>query len=118
MSREAVNSTPKRRSRAEVSRLVEQYLRSGLSLKAFRQQYQLDRKTLTRRLRQRLNSTAHNPPSPGWVRAELAPESDPLPVAVPTRRVGHHPERGFLRGPVWPGRTRRVIPPQMRFRAV
>ena len=84
MTENPVNSTPKRRSRAEVSRLVEEYLKSGLSLKAFCQQHHLDRKTLTRRLRQRQNSTAHNPPSRGWVRVELASEPDPVSVGAPS----------------------------------
>jgi len=79
-----VNSTPKRRSRAEVSRLVEEYLKSGLSLKAFCQQHHLDRSTLVRRLRQSQNSTAQNPPFPGWVRVELASEPDPVSVGAPS----------------------------------
>jgi len=79
-----VHSTPKRRSRAEVSRLVEEYLKSGLSLKAFCRQHNLDRKTLTRRLRQRQNSTAQNPPSARWVRVELASEPEAVSVGAPS----------------------------------
>ena len=84
MSQEPVNSTPKRRSRAEVSRLVEEYLSSGLSLKAFCRQHNLDRSTMARRLRQRENSTAHNPPSPGWVRVEPASEPEAVSVGAPS----------------------------------
>jgi len=84
MTEKPVNSTPKRRSRAEVSRLVEEYLKSGLSLKAFCRQHNLDRSTLARRLRQRQSSTAHNPSSPGWVRVELVSEPDPVSVGVPS----------------------------------
>jgi len=76
VSRKPVNSARKHRSRAEVSRLVEEYLRSGLSLKAFCQQHDLDRSTLSRRLGQRQNPTGHNPRPPGWVRVGLARNFD------------------------------------------
>ncbi len=84
MTEKSVNSTPKRRSRAEVSRLVEEYLSSGLSLKAFCQQHHLDRSTLARRLRQRPNPSAQNPPPPNWVRVELAPEPEAVSVGAPS----------------------------------
>ena len=48
MSEKPVNSTPKRRSRGEASRLLEEYLKSGLSLKAFCQHHHLDCNTLVR----------------------------------------------------------------------
>jgi len=83
VSQEPVNSTPKRRSRAEVSRLVEQYLKTGLSLKAFCQQHHLDRSTLVRRLKQWQNLSAQPTQLPRWVRVELAPEPDPVSVGAP-----------------------------------
>jgi len=76
VSRKPVNPTRKRRSRAEVSRLVEEYLRSGLSLKAFCQQHDLDRSTLAQRLQQRQNPTAQEAPTSGWVRIGLARNFD------------------------------------------
>jgi hypothetical protein len=84
VSQKPGNSTRKRRSRAEVCRLVEEYLRSGLSLKAFCQQHDLDRSTLARRWQQRQNPTAQDAQTSGWVRVELAPQPDPLPVAAPS----------------------------------
>ena len=84
MTEKLVDSTPKRRSRAEVSRLVEEYLNSGLSLKAFCQQHHLDRSTLARRLRQRQNAAGQSPQPPGWIRVELASEPDPVSVGVPS----------------------------------
>jgi hypothetical protein len=83
VSREAVNATRKRRSRAEVSCLVEQYLSSGLSLEAFCQQH-LDRSTPVRRLRQRQNLTSQPPQPAGWVGVELSSGPDPVSVGAPS----------------------------------
>ena len=63
---------------------MEEYLNSGLSLKAFCQQHHLDRKTLTRRLRQRQNAAGQSAQSPGWLRVELPPEPDPVSVGAPS----------------------------------
>jgi hypothetical protein len=67
MSGETVHARGKCRSRAEVSRLVEEYSSS----KAFCRQHHLGRSTLTRRLQQQ-NLGAQPRPPPGWVRVELA----------------------------------------------
>jgi len=63
---------------------VEEYLRSGLSLKAFCQQHHLDRSTLVRRLRQRQDLASPNSQAPSWVRVELASEPDAVSVGAPS----------------------------------
>ena len=80
MSGEAVHATGKRRSRAEVSRLVGEYLRSGLSLKAFCRQHHLGRSTLSRRLQQRQNLAAQPLQPSGSVPVGLA--QDPVSVSL------------------------------------
>jgi len=78
MSRETVNGTHKRRSRAEASRLVQEYLRSGLNLKAFCRQHNLDHSTLTHPdvSGQRINPPNSNAQTLCWVRIELARNFD------------------------------------------
>lgn len=69
---------------AEVSRLIAGYLSSGLSLKAFCQQQDLDRSESPG---QRQNVAGQNTQPPCRGRVELTPEPDPVSVAAPSGMV-------------------------------